>query len=1306
MKRDRRAAFHFSADGSFVRVPVRAPSGEDREQRAGGPSGGGAQAVAGAEEARPPKADEVAGNGKDSGSIKNGGKSEQERTTASDCEFSDEDKSRLITITRQLEGIVHLAANQQDAESDEDSIFRDEEVVDQAHLHTRAKFVNVRSSSSGSGEPEHELVRLRRRIDQVQDADKSCLAEESGNSVEKSAESSSQAFARSLKGGLVRQVKQLWLMFFAQAVHRHVGLPGFIPQGVQCRRLPFCRWHFCLQARAAVEDTAGGVSKDEQKAPIHRGHGAGAEQREQRSRTQARQRSKTSTDEHDDSDFENANESSMSSSAAAANVGGPLLPTSATAATSVADVEASAKAVFQQLGGQNLLNAVSSVGFGGAVVEEYAKVQLHGVDRFQTDDQEMEEEDRAWTYRQLQSQRARREDEELREHALSLLTRGRAVDFHSELATSLGSESGGTLEGGKASPSEHARGTADGDARVGGRAARAGASTAIAAVQPAKLPSPARDTTSSYYADHLAVEDLNTSATPSVSNQARDAAGTAGTQTDSATIMFTSEEEHDTEFTGGLLNMWAQARQRDTFALLESTPPDENKSVRAETSLPAQPIPNGTGLDDEEVDYAGSTSTAPSSSSAARRVIPAYVTRRWDFTKRPVCKAADLYLQAIYHAPVLDASKIRKVGFPREVVRLHQTLVNGGIMDLDFRRLPEQTAQAVAAAKSFADRLLNATESVIGNVSEMRESVTHQYHIMTDFSSSFQAEARSQVVFSEVHEYLQRTAKAFALAQLIAVDEKNDHLATRLAEIGSGADEALVWRECGCDFRPPSIGNRGVAAADGKARKLKYAEQFRALLQYDHAETGGRAKQSGQERQSASGRSVGRDVKGNTSKIVARAGVSSSRLLAHGLVYGDETAERRPLMFPPSLEEETSGAYSLHMLEELSRGSDASLRLLRSVKDVFARLLAFLHYAFAVRLTAHSRDHGEAAGDFSMKKRKQMHSGPGGTDDAGLSYYATCGMGVAAGRAISDLLNEHNLPPATRIVTSPLLRCVQTSCGIRQGLLSTKQNSREDDGERSNCKIPVALPMRIAMSLTEVVFRDWYLAWSAPQSDGSWGGPGGEIDEGRLRPEAFRPVDEILAETLAADLDVQSEANWLNQVRTAPAKEATAAICDGNYMAQHLSADSLKLCERHLTEGGVLGSGGISDGPGPVLQDAESEAFKKQKYTWHRNESDAGLAERLAGVVRECGALYPGETVVCCTHGGPSAMCVWRLTGVHKEQGYTNINILKKTGSESSDGGAEEDGISTKAKSKYAYEPVVVRYDAHLPAVYAASASG
>ena len=192
---------------------------------------------------------------------------------------------------------------------------------------------------------------------------------------------------------------------------------------------------------------------------------------------------------------------------------------------------------------------------------------------------------------------------------------------------------------------------------------------------------------------------------------------------------------------------------------------------------------------------------------------------------------------------------------------------------------------------------------------------------------------------------------------------------------------------------------------------------------------------------------------------------------------------------------------------------------------------------------------------------------------------------------------------------------------------------------------------------------------------------------------------------LAADLDVQSEANWLNQVRTAPAKEATAAICDGNYMAQHLSADSLKLCERHLTEGGVLGSGGISDGPGPVLQDAESEAFKKQKYTWHRNESDAGLAERLAGVVRECGALYPGETVVCCTHGGPSAMCVWRLTGVHKEQGYTNINILKKTGSESSDG-AEEDGISTKTKSKYAYEPVVVRYDAHLPAVYAASASG
>ena len=88
---------------------------------------------------------------------------------------------------------------------------------------------------------------------------------------------------------------------------------------------------------------------------------------------------------------------------------------------------------------------------------------------------------------------------------------------------------------------------------------------------------------------------------------------------------------------------------------------------------------------------------------------------------------------------------------------------------------------------------------------------------------------------------------------------------------------------------------------------------------------------------------------------------------------------------------------------------------------------------------------------------------------------------VAAGRAVSKILEEQGFAPVSDVYSSPLLRCAQTSASAIQGL--------EIDG----------LKMKIENALAEICSKNWYKSWAMKLSDSAWGG---RVEPNIVRKEA------------------------------------------------------------------------------------------------------------------------------------------------------------------------------------------------------------
>ncbi|CAD7969448.1 unnamed protein product [Amoebophrya sp. A120] len=429
-------------------------------------------------------------------------------------------------------------------------------------------------------------------------------------------------------------------------------------------------------------------------------------------------------------------------------------------------------------------------------------------------------------------------------------------------------------------------------------------------------------------------------------------------------------------------------------------------------------------------------------------------------------------------------------------------------------------------------------------------------------------------------------------------------------------------------------------------------------------------------------------------------------------------------------------------------------------------------------------------------------------------------MARQAGREIAKLLQEvvEKKTDKTcaarplRIITSPLLRCVQTSCGLREGLLNLKErgqlgtreagddvgNDNTREGEvgtpsGSSCSRPI--PFHCSLALTEVAMDKWYLAWCVPnQSDGSWGGPYGfklpsseeEKNALNLHPAATAPIGKLLQKCVKENFlsairtaggravgveqgeqagvasgrhqvegppgrPSKSSCYWLD--RDGPYQDVDAALPSDDFqrvntftkdgtnnkviLTRELTAESRKICREQISEGTTVDHHiGCEEGKkrsrdadlqgAAVMIPFACQSSFEAAYNLFSPETSRELKQRMKNFVAELETRFPNETLILCTHGGPTSAAVTALSGAHGEQGYTSINVLvpkeRNVSASSPSSAGDTDGkdhaaqhapadaeTTTKGSNResyaedvdlYDYETVALSHDRHLQCVY------
>ena len=112
------------------------------------------------------------------------------------------------------------------------------------------------------------------------------------------------------------------------------------------------------------------------------------------------------------------------------------------------------------------------------------------------------------------------------------------------------------------------------------------------------------------------------------------------------------------------------------------------------------------------------------------------------------------------------------------------------------------------------------------------------------------------------------------------------------------------------------------------------------------------------------------------------------------------------------------------------------------------------------------------------------------------------------GHHLHTELSKLHLPQISEIYTSPLLRCRQTACGVRTGLLGSTTIGMDDTTDNT-------VPVRVEPGLVESINESWYRSWALPGSDGTWGyyvndTPAYDVET--IHPMAKQPVQDLLVE--------------------------------------------------------------------------------------------------------------------------------------------------------------------------------------------------
>ncbi|CAD7969435.1 unnamed protein product [Amoebophrya sp. A120] len=234
-------------------------------------------------------------------------------------------------------------------------------------------------------------------------------------------------------------------------------------------------------------------------------------------------------------------------------------------------------------------------------------------------------------------------------------------------------------------------------------------------------------------------------------------------------------------------------------------------------------------------------------------------------------------------------------------------------------------------SSSFADQLLQATESMMTNVAEVTENLSLKYHIMTDFQHFDEDNtARSQVLWEELNSCLTKVGFGFELLrdlqEVVGFDvyqKVEIHPGLRVGKAGAPAPTLPEL-----DVLPSDV------EADGSKMKLqtchaelqKLAEQADVGLKWD---CGCDLRPSNLKRFMDQLQNEQRKIKNEAMSTFALR-KRNDKALVQSRASSMNAFEEQPIF------------YSMHMLEEISRLSDKSLSILQVARRLFAEILKHL----------------------------------------------------------------------------------------------------------------------------------------------------------------------------------------------------------------------------------------------------------------------------------------------------------------------------------------------------------------------------
>lgn len=215
-------------------------------------------------------------------------------------------------------------------------------------------------------------------------------------------------------------------------------------------------------------------------------------------------------------------------------------------------------------------------------------------------------------------------------------------------------------------------------------------------------------------------------------------------------------------------------------------------------------------------------------------------------------------------------------------------------------------------------------------------------------------------------------------------------------------------------------------------------------------------------------------------------------------------------------------------------------------------------------------------------------------------------QGTLLGEGIRNHMERLGRRPVSRIITSPLLRCVQTASAAAYKL-----------GVPEICLEP---------ALAEGMLEDWFRSWAIPGADSTWGGPPGARNG---TPLAAGATLHSLADRPAGSL-LLSPAEATEALRSSP-----------DFASINISSSYVPLSANELGSANEPLAG----------------------YRWGTFETEAALAARMEAALAALAARYlPNawcasssvpESILCCSHGGPCAHAYQELL---KDRAVSGLN--------------------------------------------------